>query len=105
MFGSSNPVCDTSTGQCLCHPNVALQGQQNSFDLDGDLRCSACRKDYYGMSSGEGCQFCDCDMEVSGKTYHVGRLTGVERISDLLNILSMGSWYLCCVYLFFVVTT
>ncbi|KAG2459846.1 LAMB4 protein, partial [Polypterus senegalus] len=42
-------VCDETTGQCPCLPNVTGKN------------CEECTPGYWDMASGEGCQPCDCD--------------------------------------------
>uniref|UniRef100_A0A8C4RHI6 Laminin subunit beta-1 n=1 Tax=Erpetoichthys calabaricus TaxID=27687 RepID=A0A8C4RHI6_ERPCA len=42
-------VCDETTGQCPCLPNVTGKN------------CEECAPGYWDMASGEGCQPCDCD--------------------------------------------
>ena len=48
---TTSTVCDHTTGQCQCLPNV--EGQQ----------CSQCAPNHYGLSSGSGCTSCDCHPE------------------------------------------
>ncbi|CAF0857038.1 unnamed protein product [Brachionus calyciflorus] len=43
--------CDQTTGQCVCLANVI--GKQ----------CDQCKQDYYGLASGEGCSYCNCDTD------------------------------------------
>ncbi len=42
QHGSSEPVCDVITGQCKCHTNVAVAGENNTRGEPADLRCSSC---------------------------------------------------------------
>lgn len=41
--------CDRYSGQCPCLKNVV------------GVRCDECKKDYWKIASGEGCEACDCD--------------------------------------------
>lgn len=43
--------CDQTTGQCFCLPNVIGK------------HCDQCKEDYYGLASGEGCSYCNCDTD------------------------------------------
>jgi hypothetical protein len=42
--------CNQTTGECHCLPNVI--GKQ----------CDSCKQDYYGIESGTGCSYCNCDQ-------------------------------------------
>ncbi|CAL4069011.1 unnamed protein product [Meganyctiphanes norvegica] len=43
------PVCDQVTGQCQCRPHVIKQ------------HCDKCEEGYWNLTSGVGCEACDCD--------------------------------------------
>ena len=47
--GSSDNLCDQSTGQCSCRPNVS------------GLKCDSCSPGHYNIQSGAGCLPCQCD--------------------------------------------
>ena len=63
VMGSSSLVCDVITGQCPCRVNVATNSQRNALGQINDLRCHSCLADYYGLSTGQGCRPCDCNVE------------------------------------------
>eukprot|EP00794_Sanderia_malayensis_P006149 gene6149-6855_t len=46
-------VCDPSTGQCSCLKHVA------------GIKCDKCEPGYWSLSSGKGCQSCNCDKNGS----------------------------------------
>lgn len=48
-------ICDRKSGQCRCLPGVT--GKE----------CDTCEKDHWNLSSGRGCQLCNCDR--SGSKY------------------------------------
>ncbi|CAG9761693.1 unnamed protein product [Ceutorhynchus assimilis] len=43
------PICDSSTGACLCKNRVVGRN------------CDQCEDGFYNLQSGEGCQSCNCD--------------------------------------------
>ncbi|XP_053321438.1 laminin subunit beta-4 [Spea bombifrons] len=56
-------VCDKTTGQCPCLPNVI------------GINCDTCASGYWGMANGKECQPCDCNANgSSGK--QCNQLTG-----------------------------
>ncbi|XP_023679312.1 laminin subunit alpha-1-like isoform X3 [Paramormyrops kingsleyae] len=48
--GSYSGVCDLTTGQCACKPNVAGR------------KCNRCEVGYYSLLSGTGCVTCNCSQ-------------------------------------------
>ena len=58
--GSSSQVCDYVTGQCPCRANVAMLGQNSTASLSTDRQCQYCLVNFYGITSGQGCQPCGC---------------------------------------------
>ncbi|XP_066148589.1 laminin subunit gamma-1-like [Euwallacea fornicatus] len=46
---NGEPICDSSTGACVCKPNV--KGRN----------CDQCEEGYYNLQGGDGCQSCNCD--------------------------------------------
>lgn len=49
FLGSQSNVCNTTTGQCPCLPNVI------------GLTCNECKTNYWKIASGDGCVPCNCD--------------------------------------------
>ena len=49
--GSNNSVCNSTTGQCDCYPNIIGR------------MCSECAEGHYGYGSTSGCLSCDCHPE------------------------------------------
>ncbi|CAH0546889.1 unnamed protein product [Brassicogethes aeneus] len=43
------PICDQSSGSCVCKPHVV------------GTNCDKCEDGFYNLQSGAGCQSCDCD--------------------------------------------
>lgn len=64
-LGSSSLVCDVTTGQCPCLPNVANASESDALGGVGGLQCGVCIQDYFGKHTGQGCQPCMCDNMVS----------------------------------------
>lgn len=50
---SSGEICNRTTGQCPCLPNVIGED------------CGQCAADHWKLASGVGCEPCDCDDEGS----------------------------------------
>lgn len=49
-WGSTNPTCDVTTGQCTCKASTQAR------------RCHACKSGYYGLTSA-GCKTCKCNVD------------------------------------------
>lgn len=49
FLGSQTTVCNHTTGQCPCLPNVV------------GLSCDACKPYHWKIASGNGCEPCNCD--------------------------------------------
>lgn len=49
LLGSTSKVCNHTTGQCSCHPNVI------------GLSCDKCELNHWKIASGNGCEACNCD--------------------------------------------
>jgi len=49
FLGSQSRVCNSTTGQCPCLPNVI------------GLTCDECKPNHWKIASGNGCEPCNCD--------------------------------------------
>lgn len=49
FLGSKSTVCNHTTGQCPCLPNVI------------GLSCDECKPNHWKIASGNGCEPCNCD--------------------------------------------
>ncbi|CAL8096731.1 unnamed protein product [Calicophoron daubneyi] len=49
VVGGNQTVCDRVNGQCPCLPNVT------------GSKCCECERGYFNLTSGAGCQPCECD--------------------------------------------
>ncbi|XP_010125018.1 PREDICTED: laminin subunit beta-4 [Chlamydotis macqueenii] len=61
--GDAACLCDPATGACPCLPNVV------------GATCDQCALGYWDLSSGKGCQICDCDPKNS-QSNQCNQLTG-----------------------------
>ncbi|KAM6320647.1 laminin subunit beta-4 [Aegotheles albertisi] len=61
--GDGACLCDPGTGACPCLPNVV------------GATCNQCASGYWDLSSGKGCQICDCDPKNS-QSSTCNQLTG-----------------------------
>ena len=51
-LGSETLVCNKTSGQCPCRPNVALTGDVTDVGDVSDRKCSACVAGAYGFDTG-----------------------------------------------------
>ncbi|KAL1006408.1 hypothetical protein UPYG_G00072000 [Umbra pygmaea] len=51
--GSFSTVCDLTSGQCTCKPNVVGE------------KCGQCQVGFHGLLSGQGCRECNCSQSGS----------------------------------------
>ncbi|XP_010021082.1 PREDICTED: laminin subunit beta-4, partial [Nestor notabilis] len=61
--GDTTCLCDPATGACPCLPNVV------------GMTCNQCASGYWDLTSGKGCQICDCDPKNS-QSNQCNQLTG-----------------------------